>query len=168
MFAGAGEAIAGQGLMDALGVRVGDPLRLLVPRGHPVLQGAGEAGAAVETAVDLADLAAEGWVVRRHRAPYDEAFSTMCRLAGFEPDVVFTTDDYPSVQGLVAAGVGVGVVPRMSLIAQHSDVVAVPFRNPALSRRIGALTLPDARRDPAIVQLLGVLHEVAADTGTDA
>ena len=30
MFAGAGEAIVGQALMDALGVRVGDPLRLLV------------------------------------------------------------------------------------------------------------------------------------------
>jgi putative ABC transport system permease protein len=30
MFAGTGEAIVGQGLMDALGVRVGDPLRLIV------------------------------------------------------------------------------------------------------------------------------------------
>ncbi len=30
LFAGAGEAIVGQALMDALGVRVGDPLRLLV------------------------------------------------------------------------------------------------------------------------------------------
>jgi DNA-binding transcriptional LysR family regulator len=145
-----------------------DPLRLLVPRGHPVLQGAGASGAAVETPVDLAELAAEGWVVRRHREPYDEAFATMCRMAGFEPDIVFTTDDYPSVQGLVAAGVGVGVVPQMSLTTQHSSVVAVPFRNQALSRRIGALTLPDARREPAVVELLGVLHEVAAEAGPDA
>lgn len=139
-----------------------DPLRLLVPRGHPLSTGRGDVGSALDTAVDLHDLASEGWVVRRHRAPYEEAFATMCRIAGFEPDIVFTTDDYPSVQGLVAAGVGVGVVPEMSLTAQHGDVVAVPLTNPAFSRRIGALTLRDGRRDPAVVQLLEALRVDAA------
>jgi DNA-binding transcriptional LysR family regulator len=144
-----------------------EPLRLLVPRGHPLLGGCDPAGNAVDTPVDLQELSSEGWVVRRHRAPYDEAFATMCRIAGFEPDVVFTTDDYPSVQGLVAAGVGVGVVPEMSLTAQHADVVAVPLTNPAFSRRIGALLLRDGRRDPAVVQLLEALHEVAVPRGSD-
>jgi len=138
-----------------------DPLRLLVPRGHPLLDSADGGPRDVATPVRLEQLCTEGWVVRRHRTPYDDAFAVMCRQAGFEPDVVFTTDDYPSVQGLVAAGVGVGVVPQMSLTAQHADVVAVPLADPALSRRIGVLRLRDARRDPVVVQLLEVLHEVA-------
>jgi DNA-binding transcriptional LysR family regulator len=141
-----------------------DPLRLLVPRGHPILEAHAATEASARAPVDLQELAGEGWVVRRHRSPYDQAFTTMCRIAGFDPDIVFTTDDYPSVQGLVAAGVGVGVVPEMSLTAQHADVVAIPLSNPAFSRRIGVLRLKDGRRDPAIVRLLEVLHEVAGQT----
>ena len=145
-----------------------DPLRVLVPRGHPLVLGADGATGAVATPVRLEQLCTEGWVVRRHRKPYDDAFAVMCRQAGFEPDVVFTTDDYPSVQGLVAAGVGVGVVPQMSLTARHADVVAVPLVDRALSRRIGALRLREARRDPVVVQLLEVLHEVATGACTAA
>jgi DNA-binding transcriptional LysR family regulator len=86
----------------------------------------------------------------------------MCRIAGFEPDVVFRTEDYPSLQGLVAAGVGLAVAPRLSLVAQRPDVVAVPFEEPAVSRRIHAATLPETRRDPLVGQLLDVLREVSA------
>jgi DNA-binding transcriptional LysR family regulator len=141
-----------------------DPLRLIVPRGHPVLSGRDTEDASAEP-IDLSALAAEGWVVRRHGPPHEEAFATMCRIAGFEPDIVFTTEDYPSVQGLVAAGVGVGAVPQMSLTAMHSDVVALPLDNPTFSRRIGALTLRESRRDPHVVHLLEVLAEVAEALG---
>lgn len=135
-----------------------DPLRLLVPRDHPLV--AGLDGCAVPE-VDLATLADQPWVVRRHLPPHDDAFATMCHRAGFDPDVAFTAEDYPSVQGLVAAGVGIGVVPELSLTARHADVMVLPFADPALSRRIGTLAQPDARREPAVVQLLEVLVEVA-------
>ena len=39
----------------------------------------------------------------------------LCLAAGFEPHVTFETDDYETVQGLVAAGVGVALIPRLAL-----------------------------------------------------
>ena len=130
-----------------------DPLCVLFPMDHPLAE---------EAAVDLADLAGESWVVRSHRPPYDAAFVTMCRLAGFEPDIGFVTEDYQSAQGLVAAGIGISAVPRLSLVAQHPDVVAVPIAPPAPCRRIAAVRLRGAGHPRAAQQMLEVLRDATA------
>jgi DNA-binding transcriptional LysR family regulator len=130
-----------------------DPLCVLFPMDHPLAE---------EAAVDLADLSGESWVVRSHRPPYDEAFVTMCRLAGFEPDIGFVTEDYQSAQGLVAAGIGISAVPRLSLVAQHPDVVAVPIAPPAPCRRIAAVRLRGAGHPGAAQQMLEVLRDATA------
>ena len=129
-----------------------DPLRVVLPLGHP---------RAEESELALRDLAEEPWVVRGHREPYAEAFEAMCRTAGFEPHVVFRTDDYQSAQGLVAAGIGLSLVPELSLAAQRPDVVTRPLATPRFARRIAAVTLPEANRDPTVVQLLQLLRQVA-------
>jgi DNA-binding transcriptional LysR family regulator len=130
-----------------------DPMCLLLPIDHPL---AGETGA-----LRLADLAAELWVVRGHTSPrYEDAFEVMCRIAGFEPTIAFRTEDYQSVQGLVAAHVGVAVAPRLSTAAQRPDIVVRPIKKPAFARRIDAVTLPESRDDPLVRQLLDLLGEV--------
>jgi DNA-binding transcriptional LysR family regulator len=133
---------------------VDDPLCVLFPPDHPL---------AGESSVELAELAGEEWVVRGHRSPYDDAFVVMCRLAGFEPTVTFVTDDYPSAQGLVAARIGISTAPRLSLVAQRPDVVAVPIAAPAPHRRIAAVRLRDANHPPAAHQMLDVLRETTVD-----
>ncbi|HEV7656241.1 MAG TPA: LysR family transcriptional regulator [Mycobacteriales bacterium] len=138
-----------------------DPLYVLLPTGHPL--------AGPETMpLRLADLAHEAWIARAHKAPYDQALECMGRLAGFEPDVAFRTPDYESVQGLVAAGIGVGLVPRLSLTARRPDVVARPVHQPAFVRHIDAVTRPDGPADPAVARLLAVLHEIAATVSARA
>lgn len=129
---------------------VDDPLCVLVPPDHPL---------AGESEVELAELAGEEWVVREHRPPYDDAFTVMCRLAGFEPNIGFVTDDYPSAQGLVAARVGISVAPRLSLVARRPDVVAVPIADPAPRRRIAAVRLRAGHHPPAAERMLDVLRE---------
>jgi DNA-binding transcriptional LysR family regulator len=131
-----------------------DPLRVVLSTAHPL---------ADRREIALIELAEEPWVVREHRAPYADAFETMCRVAGFEPQVVFRADDYQSAQGLVAAGIGVGLVPELSLAARRPDVVTRPLSAPGIARRIAAVTLPEAKRDPATVQLLHVLRRVGQD-----
>ena len=130
-----------------------DPLYALFPADHPLAE---------EAHVALADLSGETWVVRSHRPPYDDAFPTMCRLAGFEPHIGFVTEDYQSAQGLVAAGIGISAVPRLSLIGRHPDVVAVPIDSPAPHRRIAAVRLRDADHPQAARQMLEVLRDGTA------
>lgn len=129
-----------------------DPLRIVVPADHP---------AAGEQQVALRDLAEEAWIVRAHRPPYAQAFEQMCRIAGFEPRVAFRTDNYQAIQGLVAAGIGLGLAPRLSLAPRRRDIVAVPMAAPAFSRRIAALAVPEASRPSTVDDLLDVLRTTA-------
>ena len=126
-----------------------DPLRIVLPEDHP---------AAGEREVAMRDLAEEPWIVRSHRPPYAQAFEQMCRIAGFEPQVAFRTDNYQAIQGLVAVGAGIGLVPRLSLTPRRRDVVSVPMAAPAFSRRIAALAVPAATRPSTVDDLLDVLR----------
>ena len=49
----------------------------------------------------------------------------VCHAAGFEPRVSFESDDYLTVQGLVAAGVGVALIPQLALSQTVSYDIAV-------------------------------------------
>jgi DNA-binding transcriptional LysR family regulator len=129
-----------------------DPLCLLLPPAHPL---AGE-----QEPIRLLDAADEPWVVRSHQPPYHDAFGVMCHAAGFEPNVVFRADDYQSLQGLVAANVGLAVATRLSIIAQRPDIVIRPIHEPAFMRRIDAVVLPESRGNPLTRQLLEMLGEV--------
>jgi DNA-binding transcriptional LysR family regulator len=129
-----------------------DPLRVVLPADHE---------AAGEREIALRDLAEEQWIVRAHRPPYAQAFEQMSRIAGFEPHVAFHTDNYQAIQGLVAAGAGIGLVPRLSLTPRRTDVVAVPMAAPAFSRRIAALAVPAATRPSTVDDLLDVLRATA-------
>ncbi|MEW2544265.1 LysR family transcriptional regulator [Streptomyces sp. NPDC047002] len=129
-----------------------DPLRAVLPLGHP-LAGRDE--------IPLAELADERWVVRAHRAPYAEAYETMCAAAGFTPAVAFRTDDYQSLQGLVAAGMGVSIAPALSLLPHREDIAVVRLAAPAPARRVTALTLTDPGAGTPLRELLEILGDTA-------
>jgi DNA-binding transcriptional LysR family regulator len=48
-----------------------------------------------------------------------EHLVTTCQDAGFTPNVEFDTDDYVAVQALVAAGLGVSLLPGLTLVANR-------------------------------------------------
>ncbi|UCM87528.1 LysR family transcriptional regulator [Streptomyces marincola] len=80
---------------------------------------------------ELATYARENWIAGCERCRTHLA--SICERAGFAPRVTFETDDYVAVQSLVAAGLGVGVLPGLALRAH---------RHP----RVRADRLPDDRR----------------------
>jgi len=131
---------------------VDDPLFVLLPTDHPL---------AGESPVDLLEFVGETWVIRGHQQPYDEAFTTMCRLAGFEPKIGFVTEDYLAAQGLVAAGIGISIAPRLALVASRPDVVAVPLGGRAPHRRVAAVRLKDGVHPAAALRMLETLRETA-------
>lgn len=129
-----------------------DPLHVVLPLDHPLVD-------AEEVA--LADLSGEQWVTRTHRAPYEQAYETMCRIAGFEPQITFRAADYQSLQGLVATGMGVSLVPRLSLAAHRKDLADRPLAGRGFARRVTAVTLPEAQRSKPVADFLEVLRSSA-------
>lgn len=124
-----------------------DRLVAVVPRGHR-LAGRG-------AAVPIRELSGEEWIAgcprcRRHLVE-------MCERAGFTPRIDFATDDYPAVVGLVAAGLGVAVLPELALESVRPKGVAVVGLRPAVQREVVALTLPDLAHVPAVDMMLGRL-----------
>lgn len=124
-----------------------DRLVGLVPDGHRLAAG--------DRPVRIEELAQEEWIAgcprcRRHLVE-------VCERAGFTPRIDFATDDYPAVVGLVAAGLGVAVLPELALEAVRPKGVAVLEMLPAVQREVVALTLPDLAQVPAVAMMLGRL-----------
>jgi DNA-binding transcriptional LysR family regulator len=134
---------------------------VVLPAGHPL---------AAQQRVRLADLAAEKWVTRAHRALYgQEPYEKMFRIAGFEPDIVFRAADYQILQGMVATGLGVSMAPRLSLYPHRTDVVVRPMTEPAISRAITVWTLPQMAEASPVCELIDALREAATElTGEQA
>ncbi|MGH1553280.1 LysR substrate-binding domain-containing protein [Streptomyces sp. L7] len=81
-----------------------------------------------------------------------------CGRAGFEPVVEFETDDYVAVQALVAAGLGVSLLPGLTLLANLRSGVSL-HRIPGMRRQVVAAVYgkPPASQ-PAQVPLDAARH----------
>lgn len=66
------------------------------------------------------------------------------------PEIAFATDDYVAVQVLVAAGLGVALLPGLALLGATRAGVAVRG-------------VEGARRSPAVTAMLDALAEASAD-----
>jgi len=130
-----------------------DPLYLALPREHRL---------AGRRRLRLEDLREEAWVQTSEASPCARHVVRCAHAAGFEPKVSFQSDDYQTVQGLVAAGVGVALIPELALSVVREDIVirALSPRPPA--RRVIAATAAGARLLPAAPAMLSVLEQVAS------
>jgi DNA-binding transcriptional LysR family regulator len=110
----------------------------------------------------LADLSQEPWVASSDRCGCRQITDSVCRAAGFEPGVAFETDETSAALALVAAGVGVSLMPRLALTAVPSGAVArtltdAPFRRVSAARHAGAYA------SPAGDAMLQTLRDVAGE-----
>jgi molybdate transport repressor ModE-like protein len=84
-----------------------------------------------------------------------------CELAGFVPQIAFTTDDVLVAQALAAAGLGVALLPDLALrAARHPGVRTEPL--PGARRQVLALTYGEPPGPPAVERLLDALADAAA------
>ena len=84
-----------------------------------------------------------------------------CELAGFAPQIAFTTDDVLVAQALAAAGLGVALLPDLALrAARHPGVRTEPL--PGARRQVLALTYGEPPGPPAVERLLDALADAAA------
>ena len=83
------------------------------------------------------------------------------RRKGFDPRIVFRSDDSGIVQGLVGAGVGYALVPRLTVDRSDTDVAVLDVRG-IPPREIGLAWHADRRLSPAAMSFVEVVEEVAA------
>lgn len=128
-----------------------DPMHVALPAEHPL---------ASKPALSLADLRDQQWVQTSASSPCARHVVRSCLAAGYEPYVAFESDDYDTVQGLVAAGVGVALIPRLALTRVHSGIVvrALAPRSPA--RKVTAATMAGPGVAPAAKSMIAVLSDV--------
>ena len=92
-----------------------DDAVLAMPQGHRL---------AHRKSVHLCELANENFVfLRSGSSSFETALMEACRAAGFEPRIVQQVVEVPAVLNLVAAGLGVSVVPG-SLARLRADTIA--------------------------------------------
>ncbi len=113
--------------------RIGnEPLRLALPATHPLAARPGKG-------IRLADVAAESFIGLRPTSALRQLGDDLCAAAGFRPKVVFEGDDLSNVQGLVAAGLGVAIVPAPrvgSPVAGPGPVLYLPILDQGAERDI--------------------------------
>jgi DNA-binding transcriptional LysR family regulator len=103
--------------LSGLGVErlMDDLLYAVLPSDHPL---------ATRRAIALPDLKDEDWMLVGLRGTCADSNIVLrsCKQAGFEPRVAYTSDDYFAIQGLVASGMGVALVPGLALASTREDI----------------------------------------------
>ncbi|SDS89556.1 LysR family transcriptional regulator [Microlunatus soli] len=104
-----------------------EPLVLLVPPGHRLARSA---------RIDLAEASGETFIGLKPGFGLRSMLADLAAASGFTPTIAFEGDDLHTVRGLVAAGLGVALVPRDRA---GTDAVEIPIAGAAARRRIGAV-----------------------------
>jgi DNA-binding transcriptional LysR family regulator len=133
-----------------------DPLHLALPAAHRLVG---------KQALTLRDLRREAWVQTSASSPCARHVVQACLSAGFEPRVAFESDDFETVQGLVAAGVGVALIPRLALTRVHPGIVVRELAPASPTRTVLATTLHGAAAPPAARTMLLILGEISGQHG---
>jgi DNA-binding transcriptional LysR family regulator len=135
-----------------------DPLDLVLP--------AGDRRAAARS-VALAQFRDDPWVSGLATSPCRRVSDAACAAAGFTPRVEHCTDDWTAVVGLVAAGAGVALVPRLAQPAEPDGVVIRPVTGMAVGtapqRSIRLVTRPAAAAAPHVAAVIDRIAAAAAD-----
>ena len=128
-----------------------DRMWAAVPKGHPL---------AKKPAIELAELAEEPWLRGQCDSTCRQMVTLACREAGFEPQVSYESDDYAVLQGLIAAKLGVTLLPDLALTALHPGVEVIAIKPMPPLRRVWAATLTEGSRSAAAEAMVEILVDV--------
>jgi DNA-binding transcriptional LysR family regulator len=129
-----------------------DPMHVALPIEHALV---------TKPELELTDLRSEDWVQTSASSPCARHVVRSCLAAGFEPHVTFESDDYETIQGLVAAGVGVALIPRLALTRLHPGIVVRSLEPASPARTVVAATAAGAAAAPSALAMLGILRDIA-------
>ncbi|MFE7806319.1 LysR family transcriptional regulator [Streptomyces sp. NPDC057430] len=130
---------------------IGDDLcDVLVPRDHPM---------ATHASVRREELADERWITQPPGSVCHDWLMRTLRATGYEPRIVHQAEENHTQVALVAAGLGIALVPRLGRGTLPPEVTPVRL-DPTPTRRLHALWRTGAARRPAITETVRTLQEL--------
>ncbi|MEV4607864.1 LysR family transcriptional regulator [Neorhizobium sp. LMR1-1-1.1] len=142
------------GLEDPKDVRLkrmaDEQMLVALPVGHPL---------AAQSRVKLASLAGEPFIIfpRNMGLSLYTDILQACKEAGFELTVTQEAPQIPSVVNLVAAGLGVSIVPKSLAKIEIDGVVFRPIEGPPLVARLGIAMMKE-QRSPIALNLFSLVQ----------
>ncbi|MDA0563711.1 LysR family transcriptional regulator [Streptomonospora sp. S1-112] len=135
-----------------------DPAEIVLPADHPL---------ADRDELAAGELVDEDWIVAPQGTICFEWLCDTLRRAGVEPRVAHYATEYPTQIALVAAGLGLAVLPRLGRGLLPPGVRTVPLR-PVLVRSVYVLLRREAGRRPAVRAAVAALRSTVdkLDDGT--
>lgn len=107
-------------------------IHALLPANHPL---------AKETSLHLSDLRTEKFVLFPEGYVLNKVVMEACKSVGFTPNITSEGEDMDALKGLVAAGIGVTLLPESSMYDSTPRMTAkVPIINPPIRRTVGIIS----------------------------
>jgi DNA-binding transcriptional LysR family regulator len=140
-----------------------DRLVLVVPRGHPAAD-RGEP-------VDLRRLRDEPWLAAPAGEPSRRMVDTLLAQSGGEPPEPWEFEGLGTILSLVARGIGIAALPRLSLAAGERRVVVRELPGPERARDVYVVARASSIRRPSVAAILQAVRTAAGQLsarGADA
>lgn len=132
-----------------------DAMLLAMPAGHRLVG---------ETEVPIEKLRDEAWIEGAgDETPCSLILIDACQRAGFEPRVAFQSGNYQVVQRMVAAGLGVALIPTLALLRREPGIVLRPLSPATPVRRVGIAMPRGVYRSPGLSRMVEELRQVCAE-----
>lgn len=104
-----------------------EELFVTVPLGHPL---------AAHRSVDLRELEYEELIAPKKSYSLRILVDQFFDLAGIHPEITFEGDDVSTISGLVSAGLGVSLLPKLAGV-EHPGLCYIPVSFPLCKRAVG-------------------------------
>ncbi|MBO1770367.1 LysR family transcriptional regulator [Agrococcus sp. TF02-05] len=130
-----------------------EPLDIALPAAHPL---------ASREVLTPADVAGEQWIGVPEGYPFDDLRLAIEDAARERFRIVQRMRDNRLVEALVEAGMGIGILPRLST-RPSAGVRLVPLRGVAAGRIISALARPEVAERAVVLHVLDALRACAAE-----
>jgi LysR family hydrogen peroxide-inducible transcriptional activator len=103
----------------------------ILPKGHPLSR---------KRSLKMKELRSEPFLLLRDDHCFRDTAIEVCKQARLVPQVVFESGQFSSILGMVAAGLGISIVPEMAL-EKRPDCSSVLITDERASRTIGVAAL---------------------------
>jgi DNA-binding transcriptional LysR family regulator len=134
-----------------------DPLVLVLPRGHPFADPA--------KPVELDLLRNESWLAAPAGEPSRQAVDRLLVGAGGMPPAPWEFEGLSTILSLVARGIGIAALPRLTLAAGDRRVAVRELPGTAQARDVCAVARASSVRRPSVAVILAALDSAAERLG---